>query len=58
MNTKIKVNILFIILISASSLRAQVFLEANNSDSAYGLLGSKGYGYEVPDCKHNVPHIN
>lgn len=38
-------------------LFSQVFMEADNTGDAYSLIDSKGYGYEVPDCKHAVRHI-
>ena len=39
-------------------MHGQTFMQANSSDSAYGILSAKGYAYEVPDCGHPVPHIN
>jgi len=59
MNTKILTkSLIIILLLNTSYVCAQVFLQADNSDTAYGLLAAKGYGYEGPDCKHSVKHIN
>jgi hypothetical protein len=46
------------LMLCCSALHAEtVLLQANGPDSTYELIESKGYGLEVPDCKHKVRHI-
>ena len=52
-----KLYFLVFFLFSALQSFAQVFLQASNSSDAYSSIDSKGFGYEVPDCKHPVIHI-
>jgi hypothetical protein len=44
-------------LLPAAAL-SQVMLEADGGTDAYGLIASKGFGLETPDCKHDVKHVS
>ena len=46
-------------LVGAAALAtpAQMVMTADGPGNTYPLIQSKGYGIEVPDCKHAVPHF-
>ncbi len=46
------------VMLSASQMYGQTFLQAESIDTAYKLISAKAFSIEVPDCGHNVPHIN
>lgn len=50
---------ILLLLLSQTTLLAQVKLSATGSGSAYDLIDSKGFGNENPDCKHPSfgPHV-
>ena len=49
---------LYILCFSTLPTFAQAFLQADNSGDSYSHIDSKGFGHEVPDCKHPVIHID
>jgi hypothetical protein len=48
-----------LLLLSKTTLQAQVTLSATGSGTAYDLIDAKGFGNENPDCKHPSfgPHV-
>lgn len=54
---RIVLTLLLMFIFYSSPSYTQVFLQADSLGDAYSLISSKGFGYEVPDCKHHVTHI-
>jgi len=55
---KIKLILLTIVLFSLTRSFAQSFLDADSTGDAYNRITSKKFGYETPDCIHQVRHIS
>lgn len=52
-----KHSLLFSLLVFSVHSHAQSFLDADSTGDAYNRITSKKFGYETPDCIHQLRHI-